>query len=84
MYLVETAVQAWIFIHIFYPGTVIGQRTDNIREFIVIGICCTTVAQAPLTWMLETDPRRGQIWVCESCARQNLRAIESKLDQAWW
>ena len=47
-------------------------------------MCGTTVAQAPLTWMLETDPRRGQIWVCESCARQNLRAIESKLDQAWW
>jgi len=47
-------------------------------------MCGTTVAQAPLTWMLETDPRRGQVWVCESCAGRHLRASESKLDQAWW
>jgi hypothetical protein len=34
--------------------------------------------------MLETDPRRGQMWVCDRCAREHVRAIESKLDQAWW
>jgi len=47
-------------------------------------MCGITVAEPPLTWMLETDARRGSVWVCESCARENLRAIESKLDQAWW
>jgi protein-arginine kinase activator protein McsA len=47
-------------------------------------MCGTTVAERPMTWMLETDSRRGSVWVCDSCARENLRAIESKLDQAWW
>jgi hypothetical protein len=47
-------------------------------------MCGTTVEQPPMTWMLETDRRRGPVWVCDTCARDHLRAIESKLDQAWW
>jgi hypothetical protein len=58
-----------------------GSPGTPLLRWSVVG---TTVVQAPLTWMLETDPRRGQVWVCESCARRHLRAIESKLDQAWW
>jgi len=27
---------------------------------------------------------RGQMWLCERCTRENLRAIEAKLDEAWW
>jgi len=51
---------------------------------ISCSICGTTVERPPLTWMLETDPRRGSVWVCDRCARQHLRAIEGKLDQEWW
>jgi hypothetical protein len=47
-------------------------------------ICGSTVSEPPVTWMSEIDARRGRVWVCESCARKNLRAIESKLDQDWW
>ena len=47
-------------------------------------LCGTTVPEAPISWMLETDPRRGPIWVCDRCAREHVRAIEAKLDQAWW
>jgi transposase len=47
-------------------------------------LCGTTVTDIPVTWMFESDPRRGGVWYCERCARENLRAIESKLDQAWW
>jgi hypothetical protein len=34
--------------------------------------------------MLQTDPRRGAVGVCDRCARKHLRAIEGKLDQEWW
>jgi hypothetical protein len=27
---------------------------------------------------------RGAVWTCPACARANLRAIESKLDQEYW
>ena len=40
---------------------------------------------APLGWMLEVDGRSGRrSLACPSCARANVRAIEGKLDQAWW
>jgi len=54
------------------------------RPRISCSTCGNAVEQPPLTWMLETDPRRGAVWVCDRCARDNLRAIESKLDRAWW
>ena len=47
-------------------------------------LCGTTTEPAPITWMREQDPRRGPIWYCDSCARQHLRAIESRLEQEWW
>jgi hypothetical protein len=40
---------------------------------------------APLGWMLEVDARTGRRSVtCPACVRANVRAIEGKLDQAWW
>jgi hypothetical protein len=39
----------------------------------------------PLGWMLERDTRTGRTTaVCPECARRHSRAIEGKLDQAWW
>ncbi|MET7449531.1 hypothetical protein [Streptomyces sp. NPDC005508] len=37
----------------------------------------------PLTWLctVENGERR---YVCEHCVRTHLRAIESRLDSAWW
>jgi hypothetical protein len=34
--------------------------------------------------MFENDKRRGGVWYCETCARENVRAVEAKLDQEWW
>jgi endogenous inhibitor of DNA gyrase (YacG/DUF329 family) len=37
----------------------------------------------PFDWMTDRD--RGRVTVvCPACARQHSRAIEGKLDQAWW
>jgi hypothetical protein len=39
--------------------------------------------ELPLTWMMSVENGR-QLVYCEQCARENLRSIESKLDNAWW
>jgi hypothetical protein len=39
--------------------------------------------QPPLTWSVAMD--RGRVMrYCEPCTRDNLRAMESKLDQEYW
>jgi len=57
---------------------------DSPASGVSCSLCGTTVPEAPISWMLETEPRRGQRWVCDRCAREHVRAIESKLDQSWW
>lgn len=37
----------------------------------------------PLTWSVATGPR-GTTFTCERCTRENVRAIEAKLEQEWW
>ena len=61
-----------------------GTGGTSYRGGVSCSMCGSTVAEPPLTWMSETDARRGTFWVCDGCARENLRAIEAKLDQQWW
>ena len=47
---------------------------------------CGTVAATqtlPLTWSTGVEAGRRHVH-CERCAREHVRAIESKLDSAWW
>jgi len=60
------------------PGEEPGAATVN------CALCGTSAVGPPLTWMFELDPRRGGLWYCGRCARENLRAVEAKLDQEWW
>lgn len=46
-------------------------------------ICGTTVEEVPLTWSSQTGPR-GTTWVCDTCTRTHLRAMEAKLDEEHW
>jgi len=46
--------------------------------------CGRTAADPQPTWMLEHDRRAPSQWFCDSCAREHLRAIESRLSQEWW
>jgi len=49
------------------------------------GSASDTDHDVPLGWMVEVDSRTGRrSVVCPVCARANVRAIEGKLDQAWW
>ncbi len=37
----------------------------------------------PLTWTSAVE--RGQVsFFCDTCSREHLRAMESKLDSEWW
>lgn len=47
------------------------------------GVCGTVVEERPPTWSMQVS-ERGQIWLCETCTRDNLRSIEGRLDEAWW
>lgn len=47
-------------------------------------LCGASASGPPITWMFENDRRRGDLWYCEHCVRNNVRAVEAKLDQQWW
>lgn len=37
----------------------------------------------PLTWTTATEGRHQRVF-CDACSRENLRAMEGKLDSEWW
>jgi hypothetical protein len=58
-----------------------AQKSDRT---VSCALCGTTGVGPPLTWMFEADQRRGGLWYCDRCARDNLRSVEAKLDPEWW
>ena len=45
---------------------------------------CGTQAQAPQpTWTCSVE-NGIRHYFCDACSRENLRAIEGRLDSAWW
>jgi hypothetical protein len=37
----------------------------------------------PLTWTSAVEQGRTK-WFCDTCSREHLRAMESRLDSEWW
>ncbi|CUR58591.1 conserved hypothetical protein [metagenome] len=54
-------------------------------EVVTCELCGTGVEEstAVLTWTTALE-RGRQRWFCDRCSRENLRAMESKLDSEWW
>ncbi|MFI6285326.1 hypothetical protein ACIBCM_11300 [Streptomyces sp. NPDC051018] len=52
-------------------------------ERIVCSLCQKVAEGPPPTWTcsMENGSRR---YLCDDCARANIRAIESRLDSSWW
>lgn len=47
---------------------------------------CGAVAEGeepPLTWTSAVEAGRTK-YFCDRCSRENLRAIEGRLDSEWW
>jgi hypothetical protein len=63
-----------------------GAYSGGVSETqVTCDFCGATVdgPEPPLTWSTATD--RGRVLrYCERCTRENLRAMESKLDQDFW
>lgn len=50
---------------------------------VTCALCATTAPALPLGW--STSIERGvTVHHCERCSRENVRAMESKLDPQWW
>lgn len=52
-------------------------------SYVTCAVCGTTADELPLTWSLQVGDRGAQ-HLCDRCARDNLRSIEGRLDEAWW
>ena len=49
--------------------------------------CGATAADLPLTWTSSVETRgraKRTVYYCDTCSRENVRAIEGRLDQEWW
>ena len=45
--------------------------------------CGQAATEPPITW--STSVERGRLlYFCDRCSRENVRAIEGKLDSEWW
>jgi hypothetical protein len=40
-------------------------------------------AAPPLTWVTSVENGKLKVY-CQTCSRDHLRSIESKLDSEWW
>jgi hypothetical protein len=51
----------------------------------ICSFCGTTAPEgaSTLTWTTAVENGKQRMY-CESCSREHLRAMESKLDSEWW
>jgi hypothetical protein len=59
------------------------QGAEN--ETVVCGRCGVAAAgpTPPVTWTCSVE-NGNRIYFCDRCARDNIRAIEGRLDSSWW
>ncbi|MCX3059318.1 hypothetical protein [Streptomyces beihaiensis] len=63
------------------PGGDSAQQPDQ-RTF-VCARCGTTAEGPPPTWTFSVEGGAPR-YFCDACARENIRAIEGRLDSDWW
>ncbi|WP_137993470.1 hypothetical protein [Streptomyces vilmorinianum] len=52
-------------------------------EPIVCARCGKTAQSVPVTWTCSVENGTRQ-YICDTCARENIRSIEGRLDSSWW
>ncbi|MET7738224.1 hypothetical protein ABZT02_44140 [Streptomyces sp. NPDC005402] len=60
-----------------------GDEGDGEAGLLVCARCGTRAEGSPPTWTCSVENGARQ-YFCDTCARENLRAIEGRLDSAWW
>ncbi len=61
-------------------------RASDPPERLVCATCgrvAVADGAALLAWGRGTEGGHT-VWTCDTCSREHLRAIEGKLDSAWW
>jgi hypothetical protein len=62
-----------------------GQPRTGQGSQVMCASCGRTAEEPPLTWSRQTaaQPDGEPNWLCETCTREHLWAIEGKLDTSW-
>ena len=61
----------------------LGRPTGQAAPVVTCARCGLTVEELPLSW--STSVERGRtVYYCDRCSRENVRAIEGRLDSEWW
>ncbi|MFJ3900980.1 hypothetical protein [Streptomyces sp. NPDC090025] len=63
------------------PATSATTRAD--QPALVCARCGKPTQELPLTWTCSVE-NGTRHYFCDDCARTHLRAIEGRLDSAWW
>ncbi|MFB9393663.1 hypothetical protein ACFPM3_27850 [Streptomyces coeruleoprunus] len=50
---------------------------------VVCSRCGKTADSLPVTWTCSVENGR-RMYLCDTCAREHIRSIESRLDSSWW
>ncbi|MFD9886313.1 hypothetical protein ACFWZT_33195 [Streptomyces alboflavus] len=56
---------------------------ENDTENVVCFRCGTVADGRPPTWICSVE-NGARHYFCDACSRDNIRAIEGRLDSAWW
>lgn len=61
-----------------------GSSLDEVSDTVTCDFCGTRApAGETLTWTTAMEDGRRRSF-CDTCSRAHLRAMEGKLDSAWW
>ncbi|MBR7677923.1 hypothetical protein KDA82_34055, partial [Streptomyces daliensis] len=64
-------------------GDIFGRVDEKKTDTTVCAHCGKTTEGRPVTWTCSMENGDRQ-YFCERCSRENLRAIEGRLESAWW
>ncbi|WP_437114031.1 hypothetical protein [Streptomyces syringium] len=59
------------------------QSDPEATEKAVCARCGITADGTPPTWTCSVENGRRS-YLCDDCARANIRSIEGRLDSSWW
>ncbi len=61
-----------------------GGSLDRVSDTVTCDFCGAQAPEAEtLTWTTSVENGRRRMF-CDTCSRTHLRAMEGKLDSAWW
>ena len=60
-----------------------GGVTPGVDGTVACALCGATEAALPFTWTTSVEHGRPRFY-CDRCSRENLRAMEGRLDAEWF